>query len=239
MSEITGPRGGTGAMFDEIAHRYDLLNRVMSFGVDQGWRRRTVDALALAPGDRVLDVATGTGDLAFEILRRHPSLEVVGVDPSPRMLAVARAKADREALGARFAAELGDARALPFADGAFAASCIGFGIRNVPDRPLALRELARVTRPGGRVAVLELSEPRGGLLGPLARFHIRTVVPRLGAFLSGARQYRYLQQSIAAFPPPNEFAAVIAGAGLELLRAEELTFGVCCLFVAAPRGTAP
>lgn len=233
-SQLAPPKG-SGAMFDAIAHRYDLLNRVMSLGIDQRWRLRTVRALELKPGARVLDVATGTADVALAIIRRHPDAHIVGVDPSERMLEVGRRKITERGQDARIELHVGDAQSLPFADGSFDAVCIAFGIRNVPDRGRALREMARITRAGGRVAVLELSEPGGGPLSALARFHIHTVVPRLGALLSGAREYRYLQQSIAAFPPAREFAALMDKSGLEVLRVEPLTFGVCHLFVGTPR----
>ncbi len=222
---------GSGAMFDAIAHRYDMLNRVLSLGVDQGWRRRTVEALDLPSGARVLDVATGTGDLALRIARIG-GVQVDGVDPSTNMLALAQEKAVRaETPNVSF--HEGDAQALPYANDTFDACCIAFGIRNVPDRRAGVREMARVTKAGGRVAILELSEPRSGILGPLARFHIRQVVPWVGGVLSGAREYRYLQQSVAAFPPPEEFAALLEDCGLNVLRVESLTFGVCCLYVCA------
>ena len=230
----TTPQPGSGQMFDRIARRYDLLNRMMSFGVDKRWRKRTVAALALpATASRVLDVATGTGDLAIDIARRHPQAEVIGVDPSANMIAVGDGKVAR--FGGRVALTLGDAQALAFADGTFDAVTIAFGIRNVPDRALGLREMARVCRPGGRVAILELGEPRRGVMAPLARFHIRQVVPRVGALLSGSREYRYLQTSIAAFPPPDEFAAMMTAAGLTVLEVVPLTFGVCNLYVGTPR----
>lgn len=226
---------GSGAMFDRIAARYDLLNRVMSFGVDRRWRRRTADALALPDRPRrVLDVATGTADLAIEIARHYPQAAVVGVDPSTGMIEVGARKLAARALDDRITLAVGDAQALDFADASFDGATMAFGIRNVPDRPAALRELARVCRPGARVAILELGEPEGGLMAPLARFHIRTVVPRVGALLSGAREYRYLQSSIAAFPPPAGFAAMMKEAGLDVLDVVPLTFGVCHLYVGTP-----
>jgi demethylmenaquinone methyltransferase/2-methoxy-6-polyprenyl-1,4-benzoquinol methylase len=156
---------------------------------------------------------------------------VVGLDPSQKMLEIAQAKVEKAGLGERIELVTGDAEALPFADATFDGVSIAFGIRNVPNRPKALTEMARVTKPGGRVAVLELSEPRGGVLGSLARFHVHTVVPTVGALLSGAPEYRYLQRSIAAFPPAAEFAALMSAAGLDMEPPHPLTFGVCHLYV--------
>ncbi len=235
-SQATSITLGSGQMFDAIARRYDLLNRVLSLGIDQGWRRKTVRALALPASARVLDLATGTADLAMLIARTAKDAQVVGLDPSMNMLEVGRGKIARAGLDARVELVHGDAQALPFEDASFDGATIAFGIRNVPDRPLALREMARVVKPGGRVAVLELSEPRGGLLGPLARFHVHHVVPFLGGLLSGSKEYRYLQRSIAAFPPPADFARTMEASGLRVLEVAPLTFGVCCLYVATPEG---
>lgn len=230
---------GSGAMFDRIARRYDFVNRVLSLGLDKGWRRRTVRALQLGERPRVLDVATGTGDLAIEIARMTPGATVVGLDPSSEMLAIARDKLARRRLADRVTVEVGDAQQLPYASCEMDAATIAFGIRNVPDRPMALRELARVVRPGGRVAVLELGEPRGKLLGRAARFHTRHVVPRLGALLSGAREYAYLQRSIAAFPPAEQFAEIMQQSGLHVIEVVPLTFGACTLYVATPAEDTP
>jgi demethylmenaquinone methyltransferase/2-methoxy-6-polyprenyl-1,4-benzoquinol methylase len=225
---------GSGAMFDRIAARYDLVNRVLSLGLDRGWRRRTVAALEMSEHARVLDVATGTGDLAIEIARARPSATVLGIDPSPGMLAIAQRKLTRRSLD-RVTLQEGDAQHLPLANCSMDAATIAFGIRNVPDRSAALRELARVVRPGGRIAVLELGEPRHGLFASAARFHTHHVVPRLGALLSGAREYAYLQRSIAAFPSAEAFAALMVEAGLEVLAITPLTFGACTLYVATPK----
>jgi demethylmenaquinone methyltransferase/2-methoxy-6-polyprenyl-1,4-benzoquinol methylase len=229
------PVEGSGVMFDGIAARYDLLNRLLSLGIDQAWRQATVDELGKTGLNRVLDLATGTGDLALLIAGRHPAVEVEGVDPSAKMLEVARAKVTAQRLTHRVRLALGIAEKLPYPDRHFDAVSIAFGIRNVPDRARALREMARVTRSGGRVAILELSEPTRGLLGPLARFHVHTVVPWVGALLSGSREYQYLHRSIAAFPPPADFAAMMEAAGLHVLRVAPLTFGVCHLYVGEPR----
>ncbi|HEY4105697.1 MAG TPA: bifunctional demethylmenaquinone methyltransferase/2-methoxy-6-polyprenyl-1,4-benzoquinol methylase UbiE [Polyangiaceae bacterium] len=225
---------GSGAMFDGIAARYDLVNRVISLGIDQSWRKKTVRALSLAEGHRVLDLATGTADLAIQVAETAASVRVTGLDPSAKMLEVGRQKIARSALEQRVDLVQGDAQALPFDANTFDSVCIAFGIRNVPDRAAALREMARVTRPGGRIAILELSEPRSGLLGAFARFHIHTVVPYVGALLSGVKEYQYLQRSIAAFPPAEEFATLMRGSNLNVLGVYPLTFGVCHLYVAEP-----
>jgi demethylmenaquinone methyltransferase/2-methoxy-6-polyprenyl-1,4-benzoquinol methylase len=228
-------RPGSGQMFDGIAERYDLLNRVLSLGIDQGWRRKTVAALELSGPCRVLDVATGTADLALGIAHKLPEAEVVGIDPSTGMLGIGAQKVRRAGLSDRVQLDAGTVEALPYDDASFDGVTIAFGIRNAVDRKQGLSEMARVTRPGGRVAILELGEPEEGLLRGLARFHIRTVVPRLGGFLSGNQEYRYLQSSIAAFPSRAEFRQMVQDAGLTRVEAIPLTFGAANLFV----GTVP
>lgn len=225
------PRDGSGAMFDAIAERYDLLNRLISLGVDQGWRRRTVAALELSGPTRVLDLATGTADLALLVARSHPECRVVGIDPSSKMLEIGRRKVVAAGLVARIELAEGDAQDLSAPDASFDGVTMAFGIRNVPDRPLALSEMRRVTRSGGRVAILELSEPRSGLLATVARFHMHRVVPWLGGVLSGRGAYRYLPDSIAAFPSAGRFVELMTEAGFRDVVATPLTFGVCHLYV--------
>lgn len=224
---------GSGSMFDRIAERYDFVNRVLSLGLDIGWRVAASRALALGSDENgeVLDLASGTGDLAIQIAKMHPSATVLGTDPSANMLAIGRQKIGSAHLGGRVRLETGDAQAIDAADGRFAGATISFGIRNVPDRAKALREMTRVVRPGGRVVVLELGEPNVGILGPLARFHVRYLVPRIGALLSGAAEYKYLQTSIAAFPPAEAFAEMMREAGLSEVTHTPLTFGACTLYV--------
>jgi demethylmenaquinone methyltransferase / 2-methoxy-6-polyprenyl-1,4-benzoquinol methylase len=238
VNQVT-PKGGSGEMFDAIADKYDLVNRVISLGIDQSWRRKAVRAMNLAEGACAIDLATGTGDLAILIAETHPHVHVTGVDPSTKMLAVGEAKVKAAGLAGRVVLQAGDAQAIDAPDASVDATSISFGIRNVPDRGKALREMARVVRPGGRIVILELAEPTTPVLGSLARWHIHTLVPAIGAALSGAREYRYLEKSIAAFPPRAEFVALMEASNLKVLAAEPLTFGVATLYVATPAEEEP
>jgi len=216
-------------MFDRIAQRYDLLNRLMSMGLDRSWRRQLIAGMP-SEGD-LLDIATGTADVALSIAHARPQTRVTGLDPSAGMLAVGQGKVTRAHLEDRVHLVEGDAQALPFETGHFAGVTIAFGIRNVPDRMQALREMVRVTRSGGPIAILELSEPEGGLLAPFARFHVHHVVPWMGWLLSGHREYRYLQSSIQAFPPAAEFAERMRSAGLVDVEVTRLTLGTAHLYI--------
>lgn len=226
----TARADGSGAMFDAIADRYDLLNRINSLGMDHRWRRETVRALDLLPGHRLLDVATGTADLLVEVGRRHPGVELTGLDPSSGMLEIGRGKLEARSLHADLV--VGSAEQMAFPDGRFDRIAICFGIRNVPDRTAGLREMHRVLAEGGRLAVLELSEPEGGPMAALARFHVRQVVPRVGALVSKGDEYRYLRASIEAFPRPPAFARMLEEAGFTGVRIRRFSFGACVLFVA-------
>lgn len=220
---------GSGAMFDRIARRYDLLNRLMSFGIDKIWRRKLL--AALPKHGHILDVATGTADVAIAIAQQDQSITVTGLDPSVGMLEVGVEKVHACGLKKRVSLEVGDAQKMPYNDNQFAGACISFGIRNVPDRTLGLSEMVRVTEPGGQVVVLELSEPKGGIMAMLARFHVHHVVPFLGALISGDKEYRYLQKSIQAFPASDKFVGMMEHAGLVNVSAKRLTFGTAHLYV--------
>ena len=226
---------GSGRMFDRIAPRYDLLNRILSLGLDHGWRKKLVRALAPAAAGPLLDVATGTADVALALARAYETARVVGVDTSTGMLAVGRDKLRDAGLEERIGLLPADAQALPFEDASFAAATIAFGIRNVPDRARGLAEMCRVTKRGGPVVVLELGEPRAGVLAPFARAHLHAVVPRVGAWLSGADEYRYLEASVARFPAPEEFASQMRAAGIAIERVESLGFGAAHLYVGRAR----
>src|SRR6516225_3865676 len=196
-------------MFDRIAPVYDAMNRVMTAGLDLRWRRLAATEV-VRPGDRVLDAACGTGDLALAD-HRAGALEVTGLDCSTRMLERAR----RKAPGIRFVE--GDMLALPFEDGAFDSATVGFGVRNVSDLGLALRELRRVLRPGGRLAILEITRPRG-VLRPFFTLWFDRLVPLLGRLLPGGDAYAYLPASVARFPGAEELAALLERAGFSEVR---------------------
>jgi demethylmenaquinone methyltransferase/2-methoxy-6-polyprenyl-1,4-benzoquinol methylase len=222
-------------MFDSIAPRYDALNHLLSLGADRRWRALTARAAGGSETLKFLDVATGTGDLAFAILDEWPSSRVVGVDPSANMLEIARRKAAQRGACKRIELCSGDAMALAFADQTFDGVGIAFGIRNVPDREQALAEMARVCRKGGRIVILELNEPRHGLVASMARFYVRHVMPAVGALLSRATAYRYLQTSMAEFPAAAQFSAMMEHAGIRVIEVRPLMFGVAVLFVGERR----
>jgi demethylmenaquinone methyltransferase/2-methoxy-6-polyprenyl-1,4-benzoquinol methylase len=216
-------------MFDRIAPRYDLLNRLLSAGTDVRWRRACADLLELDGPSRLLDLCTGTADLLVETLRRDAGHRGTGVDLSEEMLRRGAAKLKRRGLAGRTGLAAGDAEALPFAPASFDGATVGFGIRNVADPAAALGEIRRVLRPGGRLVVLEFSQPRGWL-GALYLRYFHRVLPRVGALVSGdSGAYAYLPASVARFPTPEGFAALMEGAGFTGVRWKLLTGGIACL----------
>ncbi len=221
-------------MFDRISGFYDRMNTVMTAGLHHQWRRRAADLAGLSPGSRALDVACGTGDLAFELARRvAPGGEVVGCDFSERMLELARAKALRAGAGAGAAVrfEVGNALALPYADGEFDAATVGFGARNFSDLGSGLREMARVVRPGGRVVVLEITTPRTPPLSTFFGLWFDRVVPALGRVAGDADAYNYLPSSVRRFPGPDELAALMAQSGLRSIRYVLTAGGIIAMHV--------
>lgn len=205
----TLPETQVEAMFDRIARVYDRMNAIMTAGMDRRWRERAADLANVGFGDRVLDVATGTGDLAIELRGRvGDSGEVVGLDFSEGMLELAREKAP----GIRF--DQGSALDLPYADGEFAAATVGFGARNFSDLGRGLAEMRRVVRPGGRVVVLEITTPQKPPLSWFFRFWFDTAVPALGRFAGDSDAYTYLPSSVRRFPGPSELGAELVEAGL-------------------------
>ena len=230
IGERQGKKAQVERMFDAIARRYDLLNHVLSFGIDVYWRRRAVEELEdVAPG-RVLDAATGTGDLAIEALSLAPD-EVVGVDIAEEMLRVGREKVRRRGLEDSIILQQGDSEALPFEDRRFDAVMVAFGVRNFEHLQQGLEEFYRVLRPGGRVVVLEFSHPATFPIKQLYGIYSRHVLPRIGAALSrDAGAYRYLPESVAAFPDGEEFLDRLREAGFTSCHWRPLTFGIASLY---------
>jgi demethylmenaquinone methyltransferase/2-methoxy-6-polyprenyl-1,4-benzoquinol methylase len=222
----TLPEGQVRAMFDRIAGFYDAMNSVMTAGLHHRWRERAADLAAVGPGDRALDVATGTGDLAIELASRvGPSGEVVGSDFSEAMLDRARAKAP----GLRW--EWGNALELPYADGEFAAATVGFGARNFSDLERGLSEMTRVVRPGGRVVVLEITSPTKPPLSTFFHLWFDRIVPVLGRLTGESVAYSYLPSSVRRFPGPSELAAVMHRLGLRDVRWILTAGGIIALHV--------
>lgn len=219
-------------MFDRIAPVYDVMNHVMTAGLDRRWRRHAVREVVW-PGDRVLDACCGTGDLAVAAERRGG--RVVALDFSEPMLARARRKSGT------IEWVHGDALALPFADDSFDAATVGFGVRNLEDLRLGLRELARVLRPGGKLAVLEITRPRG-ILRPFFRLWFDVLVPLAGKVLPGGKAYTYLPASVRRFPGPDDLSVLVEQAGFEDVRYRLLGGGCVALHIAStaePGGSEP
>jgi demethylmenaquinone methyltransferase/2-methoxy-6-polyprenyl-1,4-benzoquinol methylase len=223
-------------MFDAIAPRYDLLNHVLSVGLDRRWRAKAIAVLDLPPAGRVLDLCTGTGDLAVAAVRGGTNVSVVGVDFAGAMLRLALAKVRAGGLAPVIRLVRGDATRIPLADGSFDAATIGFGIRNVADPESALAEIARVLRPGGRLAILEFGQPRIPGISTLYTWYFRYVLPLVGRMVSKHQSaYSYLPASVVNFPPPAEFARAIEARGFNIVRAIPLTFGIVYLYTAERR----
>lgn len=228
-------------MFDAIARRYDLLNHVLSGGLDHVWRRRAIRELGLSGRETVVDVCTGTGDFALAAVRAgsasRRARRVVGIDFAPGMLRVGQEKLARAGLAASVPLLRGDAMRLPIADGAAEAVTVAFGIRNVLDPAAALGEFARILVPGGRVAILEFALPRTPVIRSVYLWYFRHVLPRIGGLVSRhAEAYTYLPASVGSFYEPQAFADLLAGAGFEHIRPIRLTFGVVYLYMARRAG---
>ncbi|KAG5175694.1 UbiE/COQ5 methyltransferase [Tribonema minus] len=244
---------GSGSMFDSIAGQYDIVNRFLSLGMDMSWRKILLQELQLQPGDRVLDLATGTADVAIlegEALRamaeaaassgskgagKQKKGMVVGIDPSANMLAHGRDKVAAKGLDGIVKLQLGDAQALKeLSNRSFDKISMSFGIRNVPDRAKALREIHRVAAPGATVAIMDLHAPTTGIFAPLGRAAVKFLPTVLGLLSGAPDQYGHLERSIFAFPEPDAWQDAMRDAGLPVYRAVPLCLGCVWLYLAHP-----
>ena len=219
-------------MFGAIAPRYDFLNRLLSFGIDRRWRKKTVRLLKYREGSHILDVATGTGDVALEIARSTPaSVKITGADFCQEMVDRGQTKVAASPYADRIDFKVAPCEDLPFASDTFDSITIAFGIRNVVDRKLGLAEMWRVLRPGGRMLILEFSTPRSKFFRQIYYFYFRRLLPVVGGLFSRYNAYKYLPDSVLEFPSHEEFSRLIAEAGFRNIQMHELTFGIATIYV--------
>jgi demethylmenaquinone methyltransferase/2-methoxy-6-polyprenyl-1,4-benzoquinol methylase len=220
-------------MFDAIAPRYDLLNHLLSAGLDRRWRERAVDALELTPGMRLLDLCTGTADVAIAAARRPTRPSIVGIDFAATMLTLGLQKVRDRQLDRQIQLIRGDATRIPVADETCQAATIAFGIRNVAEPEKAIAELARVLTPGGRLAILEFGAPRVPGIRTMYDWYFRYLLPLVGRTVSKHQSaYSYLPASVTSFPPPAEFARMLSTHGFQNVTPVPLTLGIVYLYTA-------
>ncbi len=228
-----GKTGQVREMFDNIAPAYDFMNRAMTLGIDKLWRRRAVNMVRAHGGKQILDVATGTGDLAIALARRIEGSRVTGADLSEGMIEIGRDKVAKAGLADRITLEAADCMNLPMADDTFDCVTVAYGVRNFEDLRRGYAEMARVLRPGGMIAVIELSTPTSPLVKPLYRLYTRGIIPAVGRMIShDSRAYSYLPESIAAVPQGEEMLSLMREAGLTEAKCLPLTFGTCSIYTA-------
>jgi len=234
VTDLSKTPNRIAGMFDAIADRYDFLNHLLSAGIDRRWRARAIRSLRLTGGERVLDLCTGTADLAIAARAAvPPAARVVGVDFAAAMLGVGEAKLRRAGVDGAVALVRGDAARVPVADEAVDAVTIAFGIRNVQDPRAACAEIRRVLRPGGRLAILEFAIPSNRVVRALYLWYFNRMLPRIGRLVSRHQgAYGYLPASVTAFAPPSEFAGLLRTAGFADVAALPLTFGIVVLYTA-------
>lgn len=219
-------------MFDNIAHRYDFLNHLLSLGIDKNWRKKAIRSLKSSNPKRLLDIATGTGDLAFEAIKQMPHLELIGLDLSEGMLSKARVKAKNKALD-KMQFVKGDSENLGFDNDSFDAITVAFGVRNFENLEAGLAEMHRVLRPGGRVAILEFSKPKMFPVKQIFNFYFKYILPQTGRLISkDSRAYEYLPESVQAFPEGVDFVRILEKTGFKKCKNQPLTFGICSLYTA-------
>ena len=217
-------------MFDNIAHRYDFLNRSLSMGIDIIWRKKAIAQLKEIQPKNILDVATGTGDFALEAMSLNPD-KITGVDISVGMLELGKQKIARKNLSGKIEMVVGDSENLPFKDNTYDAATVAFGVRNFENLQKGLTDINRVLRPGGKLVILELSTPKKFPVKQLFGFYFNNILPIFGKMLSkDASAYTYLPMSVNAFPDGEDFKKVMAAAGFERNTSKSLTFGICSLY---------
>lgn len=225
-------------MFDSIAFSYDLQNSILSLGQDIRWRRMLAKSLRFESGPHVLDLATGTGEVAMEICRRHSRARVIGVDFSPGMLAIGRKKIKSRGLEHRIHLLIGDGRRLPFRSAAFDCATISFGIRNIEERRSVLDEMRRVLKEGGQLLIMEFDFPDAPVLNRLYGFYFNHILPPLGNWLSRTNYaYSYLVESVHGFPSDAEFRDEIVEIGFEQVESRSLTLGIAKIYTGIKRSS--
>jgi len=234
-----GKKQQVAEMFDKIAFRYDFLNRFLSGGIDIYWRRRAIReaGAGIGSGGAILDVATGTADMAIMMARHLHAVRITGVDISNGMLEIGRQKVQRLQLGERIDLQAGDSESLQFADGSFDAITVAFGVRNFENLEKGLKEMLRVLKPGGRLVVLEFSQPRTPGIRQFYDLYLRLVAPNVGKMVSSSREaYQYLNDSVKAFPEGAAFTRIMDGCGYTNTRLRRLSLGICTLYVGDKAG---
>jgi demethylmenaquinone methyltransferase/2-methoxy-6-polyprenyl-1,4-benzoquinol methylase len=228
------PNFENNRLFGDIARRYDLLNHLLSLNLDRSWRKKLVDAACAQPGEKILDVGVGTGDIAIRFARNGGPDEIVGIDLSEPMLRVAKRKTQDDQFRQRIKLLQGDALRLPFADRSFDIASVGFGLRNIRYRDRGIREMTRILKTGGRLVILEFSPPENRIFGRIYGLYLHTVIRSVGGIISGsADAYRYLSTSIQGFPSPGEIMRIMEAEGLSRVACQRLTGGICYVY----RGT--
>ena len=221
------------AMFDRISPKYDVLNHLFSFNIDKVWRRKTAKSVSKSQPKTILDLATGTADLAIAMAKRNPQAHIIGMDISESMLEIGKAKVAQQNLKSQIELRLGDAASLPFEEGTFDAVTVAFGVRNFENLSKGLAEISRVLKTNGQVCILEFSMPEKFPVKQLYRLYFKRVMPKIGKWLSkddGA--YSYLPASVEKFPKPEVFSDMLASFRLKTQHMKRLSFGIATLYVA-------
>ncbi|TVR86043.1 MAG: bifunctional demethylmenaquinone methyltransferase/2-methoxy-6-polyprenyl-1,4-benzoquinol methylase UbiE [Saprospirales bacterium] len=237
MSEIKpyedeeGKKKQVAKMFDNIAWKYDFLNRFLSLGIDRRWRKRAIRLLAKDRPSKIIDVATGTGDVAIEIAKQLPDAKVTGVDIANKMLEIGRKKLQKRKLDDRVTLVYGDSEALDAADNTYNAATVAFGVRNFENLEKGLDEIYRVLKPGGKVVILEFSKPRMFPLKQGFNLYFRYILPFIGRITSkDPKAYKYLYESVQVFPDYERFEHVLQKCGFKNTNYKSLTAGICCIY---------